>query len=278
VLYGIKTVASYLLGTDAAGRNLMVHPDDTFITSYPRSGNTWTRFLIANLLHADKPVTFANIESLIPDATMVSSKAIKRLPRPRLIKSHEYFDPRYPKVIYVVRDPRDVALSLYHSRRKYRSIDDSYPLERFVSERFLPGDLDVSWSEHVGSWLATRLHHPGFLLVRYEDLRQDPLRELQRIANFLGVTADSRALTQAVERSSAQRLRELERVEHEQWAGTRGKRADVPFVGEAVAGGWKQKLPDASRALIESHWGHLMNTLGYETSTAPLSSTRVITR
>jgi len=277
VLYGIKFVASYLLGTDVAGRNLMVHPDDTFITSYPRSGNTWTRFLIANLLHSDRPVTFANIESLIPDATVVSSRAIKQVPRPRVIKSHEYFDPRYPKVIYLVRDPRDVALSLYHSRRKYRSIDDSYPLERFVSERFLPGDLDISWSEHVGSWLATRMNHPGFLLVRYEDLRQDPVRELRRMAIFLGVTADAHVLTQAVERSAAQRLRDLEKAEHEQWLGTRGKRADVPFIGEAIAGGWKWKLPNSSIALIESTWGHLMNTLGYETSTVPLTNTRVIT-
>ena len=277
MLYGIKLVTSYLLGTDSAGRNLKVLPDDTFITSYPRSGNTWTRFLIANLLHPEHPVTFANIESLIPDATVISSKAIKRVPRPRFIKSHEYFDPRYPKVIYLVRDPRDVALSLYHSRRKYRSIDDSYPLERFVSERFVPGDLDVSWGEHVGSWLATRMNHTGFLLVRYETLRQDPARELRRIASFLGIGADAESLTRAVERSSAQRLRELEKVEHEQWRGTRGKRADVPFIGEAVAGGWAQKLPKSSIALIESTWGNLMNTLGYETSTAPVANTRVIT-
>ena len=277
MLYGIKFVAGYLLGTDIAGRNLMVYPDDTFITSYPRSGNTWTRFLIANLLHPDRRVTFANIESLIPDATVLSSRSIKRIPRPRLIKSHEYFDPRYPRVIYLVRDPRDVALSLYHARRKYRSIDDSYPLERFVSERFLPGDLDLPWSEHVGSWLATRRNHPAFLLVRYEDLLEDPARELRRMAVFLGVVADAETLRRAIERSTAQRLRDLEKVEHEQWLGTRGKRADIPFIGEATAGGWKQRLPASSLALIESRWAHLMNTLGYDTSTAPVANTRVIT-
>jgi len=45
----------------------------------------------------------------------------------RIIKSHEYFDPRSKKVIYIVRDPRDVALSYYDFSRKYRQIDDSYP-------------------------------------------------------------------------------------------------------------------------------------------------------
>jgi hypothetical protein len=259
------------LGTDIAGRNLKVFPDDTFIASYPRSGNTWTRFLIANLMHPEKPVTFANIETIIPDATALSSRELKRVPRPRLIKTHEYFEPRFRKVIYLVRDPRDVVLSLYNFRRKYRSVDDSYPIERYVAERFLPGDLDVSWGEHVGSWLGTRMNQPGFLLVRYEDLLQDPTRELCRLASFLGIAASTETLTQAIERSSANRLRQLEKVEHEAWVTTKGKRADVPFIAEAVAGTWKQKLPAPSVALIESAWGHLMNSLGYETS-APRSS------
>jgi hypothetical protein len=271
VLYGIKFVTSYLLGTDIAGRNLKVFPDDTFIASYPRSGNTWTRFLIANLMQPAQPVTFANIEALIPDATALSSRVLKRVPRPRLVKTHEYFDPRYRKVIYLVRDPRDVVLSLYNFRRKYRSVDDSYPIEQYVAERFLPGDLDVSWGEHVGSWLGTRMNRPGFLLVRYEDLLQDPTRELSRLASFLGIAANTEALTRAIERSSANRLRQLEKVEHEAWVTTKGKRADVPFIAEALAGIWKQNLPEPSVALIESAWGHWMNSLGYET-TAPRSS------
>jgi Sulfotransferase domain len=266
LLYGIKFVASYLLGTDIAGRNLRVFPDDTFIASYPRSGNTWTRFLIANLMHPDRSVTFANIETFIPDATALSSRQLKRVPRPRLIKTHEYFEPRYRKVIYLVRDPRDVVLSLYNFRRKYRTVDDSYPIERYVAERFLPGDLDVSWGEHVGSWLGTRMNQPGFLLMRYEDLLQDPLRELGRLAGFLGVAGSAETLSQAIERSSANRLRQLESVEHEAWVTTKGKRADVPFIAEAIAGAWKAKLPEPSVALIESSWGHLMNSLGYETS------------
>ena len=276
MLYGIKFIASYLLGTDIAGRDLKVFPDDTFITSYPRSGNTWTRFLVANLMHPERPVTFANIETIIPDATALSSRALKRVPRPRLIKTHEYFEPRYRRVIYLVRDPRDVALSLYNFRRKYRSLDDSCPIEQYVAERFVPGDLDVSWGEHVGSWLGTRMNRPGFLLVRYEDLLQDAPRELSRVGDFLGVAAGTEALSQAIERSSANRLRELEKVEHEAWVTTKGKRADVPFIAEAVAGAWKQKLPEPSVALIESTWGHLMNSIGYETSAPRSSNVRAI--
>jgi sulfotransferase family protein len=225
-------------------------------------------------MHPEQPVTFANIETIIPDATALSSRELKRVPRPRLIKTHEYFEPRYRKVIYLVRDPRDVVLSLYNFRRKYRSVDDSYPIEQYVVERFLPGDLDVSWGEHVGSWLGTRMNRPGFLLVRYEDLLQDPTRELGRLASFLGTAANTEALTRAIERSSANRLRQLEKVEHEAWVTTKGKRADVPFIADAVAGTWKQKLPERSVALIESAWGHLMNFLGYETSAPRTSNAR----
>jgi len=264
MLYGIRYVVSYFLGTDVAGRGMAVYPDDTFIVSYPRSGNTWTRFLIANLMHSEAPVTFANIEQLIPDSTALSNRAMKRIPRPRLVKSHEYFEPRYAKVIYLVRDPRDVAISLYHFRRKYRWVDDSYPLEKYVAERFIPGDMDVSWGEHVGSWLGARAKHPGFLLVRYEDLRRDTFKQLHEIAGFLGVDATPDRVALAVQRSDADRLRELEKAEHEEWITTKGKRADVPFIATAEAGTWKQSLPSAATERIETAWGGLMKSLGYE--------------
>ena len=54
MIYGLKVIATYLLGTDCAGRDLAVYADDTFVVSYPRSGNTWTRFLVANLVYTDK--------------------------------------------------------------------------------------------------------------------------------------------------------------------------------------------------------------------------------
>src|SRR5271170_2976990 len=101
MMYGVKRVIKYVLGIDVAGRDLAVYSDDTFIVSYPRSGNTWTRFLVANLVYAGQPVTFANIERLIPDCEALSSRYLKRVARPRIIKSHEYFDPRYKKVIYI---------------------------------------------------------------------------------------------------------------------------------------------------------------------------------
>jgi Sulfotransferase domain len=266
MIYGLKVVIKYLLGTDRAERNFAVYPDDTFVVSYPRSGNTWTRFLIANLVHPAKNVSFSNIEQLIPDTSSQSNLALKRTPRPRIIKTHEYFDHRYPKTIYIVRDPRDVALSYYDFQRKYRQIEDNHPLERYVDD-FVFGRLNSAgwgtWSENVASWLFTRGHRRDFLLLRYEEMMHDTVAQLERIASFLRIEADSARLQRAVELSSADRMRELEKLEAGQWVATRGRRQDIPFVRVAKAGGWRTCLPETCVHRIESAWGDLMTRLGY---------------
>jgi hypothetical protein len=270
MIWGLKRAIKYALGIDVAGRNLAVYSDDTFIVSYPRSGNTWTRFLVANLVHPEQPVTFANIERIIPDCEAMSSRYVKRVPRPRIIKSHEYFDHRYKRVIYIVRDPRDVALSYYDFSRKYRHIEDNYPLPKFVSD-FVAGRLSSfdwgTWGENVSSWFYTRKGRPEFLLLRYEDMLSNTQNELVKVARFLDIEPAPDRLTAAVERSSADRMRSLEATQGDQWVSTKNKRSDIPFVRTASSGLWKEKLPASSIAEIESAWGPLMRELGYQLTT-----------
>jgi hypothetical protein len=266
MIYGIKPVVKYLLGTDKADRNFRVFPDDTFIVSYPRSGNTWTRFLIANLVYPNDNVSFLNIEKLIPDTSSQSNRALKRIPRPRTVRTHCYFDHRYGKTIYIVRDPRDVVLSNYDFQRRHRQIEDQYPLDRYVDD-FVCGRVVSAgwgtWRENVASWLYTRGWRKEFLLVRYEDLLDDTVSELGRIAHFLGADANEASLRRAVELSSADRLRNPEKQEQDSRVATKNRREDVPFVGEAKAGVWKTALPPACVQQIESAWGDVMNHLGY---------------
>ncbi len=275
MIFGIKQVLKYVSGRDIAGRKVAVRTDDTFIVSYPRSGNTWTRFLIANLLRPQEAVTFANIEQLVPDAEAQSSLYLRRIPSPRTIKSHSYFDPRYPRVVYIVRDPRDVALSYYDFSRKYRHIEDSYPLERyigdFVAGRLLSADWGT-WGENVGSWVFARGARPGFLLLRYEDMKARPEQELTRIAEFMGIPVSLRLLQTTLERSSADRMREMEKTQGKDWVSTKDKRNDIPFIRTAAAGGWKNKLHPESVAEIESAWGNIMARLGYELVTRKTES------
>lgn len=273
--YGFKLVAKYLLGLDRANRNFKVYPDDTFVVSYPRSGSTWTRFLVANLVWPDQTVSFANLDRLVPATAAVSSRALERVPRPRIIKCHNYFDHRYQNIIYIVRDPRDVVLSEYRYVLKGRGIPDNYPMEQFVA-RFIRGEVNEysSWKESVGTWLAARGDSDRFLLLRYEDMVEHTTRELEKIAKFLHIDATLQRISQAAEHSSADHMRALEKKQGDRWIVTKGKRKDIPFVGKAKSGVWRSALPEACVAQIENAWGPLMVTLGYElvSGTVPSST------
>jgi hypothetical protein len=272
-LFGALAQAGRVLtGRQIAGRGLTVFPDDIFLVSYPRSGNTWTRFLLGNLIFSDGPVTFSNIESRIPEIYFNRDRAMRRLPRPRVLKSHECFQPHYRRVIYIVRDPRDVAVSYYHHNVKARNIPDDYPMNSFVP-RFIAGEFDRkfgSWHDNVLSWISLRQTDPGFLLLRYEDMKRDTACELAKVVAFLErssfreIDSGREALLRAIELSSPERMRALEKQEASRWVLTKNTRSDKPFVRSATSGKWKSHLAPESVAAIESVWGELMLELGYE--------------
>ena len=269
----VKSAVKRALGLDLAGRHYTVYPDDTFLVSYPKSGNTWVRFLLANLMYPNESVGFANINWLLPAPGVITKRFLKTVPRPRILKSHEPFDTRFRKVLYLVRDPRDVAVSEYHFDLKKRYIAADMTLERFI-EPFLGGQTSSygSWWEHVASWVGPRYGNPAFLLTRYEDLLADPIGETGKIAEFLGIQADETRLRAAVERSSADKMRKLEKQDADKWSGTKNTRHEIPFVRAAKSGGWKESLPRQAVEQIEVAWFPLMNFLGYELQSTELDS------
>ena len=269
----LREAALVLTGRKTAGRNLTVFDDDIFLVSYPRSGNTWARFLVGNLLY-DEPVTFANVDSRIPEIYLFPDRILRRAPRPRVLKSHECFDPRYKRVIYIVRDPRDVAVSYYHYAIKRRLIPETYGIAAFIP-RLMASEFDVQWSwaanwqDHVMSWYRMRDGMPGFLFLRYEDMLEDTIGELARVALFFGFEPSRERLRRAVELGSADRMRDLEKTQGRSWRLTQSTRLDQPFVRAATANTWQNVLSPPALAAIESAWGQAMQEFGYTLSSDP---------
>jgi len=246
------------------GRCIDVRDEDIFIVSYPKSGNTWFKFLIANASDPREEASFLNIDSKIPDIYVNSNATLDSRADPRLLKSHEYFDPRYRKVIYAVRDPRDVFLSYYNHLLKFNRIPPEYPVEK-LAERFISGTLDDfgSWGQNVASWYYVRGGDDNFLLLRYEDALTNTANELARICRFLDIPFDEETLAHAITKSSAAQMRRMEYLQLDKLHYAKGSRKDLQFVNRAKAGDWRSDLPlDVGRTIADK-WGSLLEDLGY---------------
>jgi len=254
----------HMLRDIPVGRAVTLFPDDILLVSYPRSGNTWVRFLLSNLRDPASATSFSDVGTRAPDIYHHSDRKLRRVPRPRLLKSHEYLDPRYGTVIYLMRDPRDVALSYYRYQLKVRRVPAGQSTLEFV-ERFVSGELGHygTWAEHVGGWLGARELDPRFLLVRYEDLLADTYGSLSRIATFLGLGSSPQQLHRAIDLSTAARMRRMEREQADDWAALRWSRQDIPFVGGASSGQGIRELPAQCLELINETWSPLLGRLGY---------------
>jgi hypothetical protein len=170
-----------------------------------------------------------------------------------------------------VRDPRDVAISYYHYCIKNFHIPDDYSLDEFVA-RYIAANVNPtydrwgSWADNVMSWVNMRRNQSSFLLLRYEDMVENPERELAKVAALLNIDASLERLHRAAQLSSADNMRSLEKQQHNQWKQINKTRSDKPFVRTASSGGWTSSLPQSCVDQIESAWAPVMRTLGYPLS------------
>jgi hypothetical protein len=234
-----------------------VRENDVMLTSYPRSGNTWVRFILANLVEKTLSDPLADVQQAVPDIYTMSRRKLNNLRGRRILKSHEYFDPRYTKVIYLVRDPRDVAISYFHFLKKSGRLSSDARLQEWMPS-FVEGRLNrfSNWQEHVQSWLSTRGGSPTFLLVYYEDLLKDPVQETSRLADFLGFGSTlGEDIRTALRASSPTELRNIQASEP--------SRAHPALVRRASAHTWRDELPRSVADQIEQAFGRTMRQLKY---------------
>lgn len=260
----LQRIRSEVRDQASAGRNVMVRPQDIWLVSYPKSGNTWTRFLLAHLVYKGERIGFDNIEALVPDIYQHSEYHLQSMGSPRYLKSHEYFDPRYKRIILVVRDPRDIAVSYYYYKIKMGE-DDGMSMSDFVS-RFIDGALGTfgSWGENIGSWLGSRWGDHDVLLLRYEDMLEDTAAAIKKMARFLYIEVTEEEVLAVAEKCSFGSMRDLERTQGMHWKPLKQSRQDKMFIRSGKSGDWRTELRDDQAELISKSWKWQMEQLGYD--------------
>jgi hypothetical protein len=204
--------------TDVAGlivspeRLAALRPDDQFLVSYPRSGNTWVRHLLREVIIRGRPdlPPPEKLWMLIPDLHVHPmehpARGIFGMPT-RIFKSHNLRDLRGRRIVYIFREPADTLISYFHFhvRGKIEPALVAQGPDAFC-QAMLP-----RWCEHVNMALDEIAVAPSrMLLVSYEMLTQDGARALGAITRFLGLKADEAVLTAAIEQSKFENLQAKE--------------------------------------------------------------------
>lgn len=270
-----------------------------WIASYPKSGNTWMRAFLCNLMAPNPPVPINEFAKHLPseaaggwygehgepgvDMSKPSlagarnrwkvQKAIAESfgSRHMILKTHNILGKLgdVPLIradvtlgaIYILRDPRDVALSF--SKHFAMSLDETIALmgkkDAFIGgteDDENPGVFEFlgSWADHVRSWTKA---NP--LVLRYEDMKADPLGSFTKAAAALGMEGRSEKIRQAVEAASFEKLQAAERQEGYAEASGRAE----TFFRKGESGGWRGVLTKEQQGAIRDMAGDLMERFGY---------------
>jgi hypothetical protein len=163
---------------------------EVLIISYPKCGRTWLTMLLSRAM-----ASHAGIEEVDYLANDLLGGNVDGIPHVRIShddnphwktpKGLQRSKRRYAgkKIVLLVRDPRDVVVSMYFERsRRERAYAGT--LHEFLHEQ--KGSLDTILG-YYNVWADQRTRPKDFCLVRYEDLKTDTAGELRRLLTFVGL-------------------------------------------------------------------------------------------
>ena len=240
---------------------------DIYLVSYPKSGNTWMRYLLAYSIWPElTDLDLVEMASYIPSFGLELDKEVMKDPaspcnqlRHRIIKEHARYNAlskKYVKrAIYIVRDGRDALVSYWHfcNQRDGTSV----PLGEFIEQSAQPAHSFGPWGEHVRGWLDAPLK--AKLVLRYEDMLADTHSCLRRALEFAEIERSDLVIENAVSRASFESMRKLEE--------TRGfnleQLANVKFVRQGKSGKWIDTFSPTDLEQFERYHRGSLEELGY---------------
>ena len=265
-----------------------------WLSSYPKSGNTWLRLLLTNYFHSDKKI-FSNInyikefpkKSFFKDLDEETNTGLKGLELYRyfilsqdrlnfnnevnLLKTHSIcgtingykFTNKENTLgfIYIVRDPRSVAISYAH----HSNISYDKTAEIITDENHVVFDKDKivtarsSWKINYLSWLKSP--YPR-IIIKYEDLHKDTFKHFKKILLFLNkfmkIDIDENKIHSTIKKCSFDNLKH-----EEENYGFYERMGNDNFFRKGLVDEWKSKLSSKSIKLIEDKFKNEMIELNY---------------
>eukprot|EP01104_Vermistella_antarctica_P004341 TRINITY_DN14811_c0_g1_i1.p2 TRINITY_DN14811_c0_g1~~TRINITY_DN14811_c0_g1_i1.p2 ORF type:complete len:360 (+),score=94.48 TRINITY_DN14811_c0_g1_i1:118-1197(+) len=182
---------------------------DVWVCTYPKAGTTFTQAILYLLLIGEMPPDFMtrfpwleigevpghgsfapSLSTALDNATIKNDQGDTVY---RLFKSHWWATDHMrangkSKVIYVVRNGFDVAVSYFHHTNALRLYEyNGHDVHEFF-DIYMKGDVDFgTWWEHVLGWWNRSKNDPNVLLLYYSDMKRDLNAQVRRIAEFLDV-------------------------------------------------------------------------------------------